>query len=176
MKKYDKKKIITIAVQLGAIALLVAIDLIIKKIVVDNIALYEKIGFIDGLYGWTYIQNTGVAWGNFNSNPQLLSVFTGVIIAAGLVYLALPAKRPLFYDICIPLIIAGGLANTIDRVYRGFVVDYIQTLFVNFPVYNFADILVVCGAFLLAFYLIYEIIRDAKAEKMKKLNEGTKGE
>lgn len=176
MKKFNKKKIITLSVQLVSIAVLVAIDLIIKKIVVDNIALYEHVGFIEGLYGWTYIQNTGVAWGQFNSNPQALSAVTGLLVTAAIVYVALPIKRPVVYNICIPLIIAGGLANTIDRVYRGFVVDYIETLFVNFPVYNFADILVVCGAFLLAFYLIYEIIRDEKAKKQKKLNEDTKSE
>lgn len=168
MIKYNKKKILTVFIQLAGIAVLVAADLLIKKIVLDNIALYEKIPFIDGLYCWTYIQNTGVAWGMFDSNPQLLSVFTGIIIAAGIIYLAGPFSRPLAYDIFIPMIIAGGLANMIDRVMRGFVVDYIETLFIDFPVYNFADCLVCVGAFALVFYLIYEIIRDSKAEKLSK--------
>jgi len=166
--KYNKKKILTVVLQLAGIALLVAVDLLIKKIVLDNIALHEKVDFIEGLFGWTYIQNTGVAWGMFDGNPQLLSVFTGVIIALGLIYLAGPFKRPLAYDIFIPVIIAGGLSNMIDRIMRGFVVDYIETLFIDFPVYNFADCLVCVGAFALVFYLIYEIIRDSKAEKLKK--------
>ncbi len=168
MIKYNKKKILTVVIQFAGIAVLVAADLLIKKIVLDNIDLHEKIDFIEGLYGWTYIQNTGVAWGMFDSNPELLSVFTGIIIAFGLIYLAGPFKRPLAYDIFIPMIIAGGLANMIDRVMRGFVVDYIETLFIEFPVYNFADCLVCVGAFALVFYLIYEIIRDSKAEKLKK--------
>lgn len=168
MIKYNKKKILTVLIQLAGIALLTAADLFIKKIVLDNIAYQEKVAFIDGLYGWTYIRNEGIAWGMFDENPQLLSVFTGVIIVIGLIYLAGPFKRPLAYDIFIPMIIAGGLANTIDRVMRGFVVDYIETLFIDFPVYNFADCLVCVGAFALVFYLIYEIIRDSKAEKLKK--------
>lgn len=168
MIKYNKKKLLTVVLQLAGIALLVAVDLLIKKIVLDNIALYEKVDFIEGLFGWTYIQNTGVAWGMFDGNPELLSVFTGVIIALGLIYLAGPFKRPLAYDIFIPVIIAGGLSNMIDRIMRGFVVDYIETLFIDFPVYNFADCLVCVGAFALVFYLIYEIIRDSKAEKLKK--------
>ncbi len=176
MNKYNKKKILTVVVQFSGIALLVAADLLIKKVVLDNIALYEKVGFIDGLFGWTYIQNTGVAWGMFDSNPQLLSVFTGVIIVIGLIYLAGPFKRPLAYDIFIPMIIAGGLANMIDRVMRGYVVDYIETLFTDFPVYNFADCLVCVGAFALVFYLIYEIIRDTKAEKLKKQGGATPNE
>ena len=47
------------------------------------------------------------------------------------------------------------------------VVDFIKTLFVNFPVYNFADCLITCGAFSLIIYLVYEIVRDTKAEKKK---------
>lgn len=168
MIKYNKKKLLTVAFQLVGIAVLVAADLLIKKIVLDNIALYEKIDFIPGLYGWTYIQNTGVAWGMFDGNPALLSVFTGVIIAVGIGYIVSPFRRPLAYDIFIPMIISGGLANMIDRVMRGFVVDYIDTLFIEFPVYNFADCLVCVGAFSLVIYLIYEIIRDTKAEKLKK--------
>lgn len=168
MIKYNKKKILTVVLQLAGIALLVAVDLLIKKIVLDNIALYEKIDFIKGLYGWTYIQNTGVAWGMFDGNPELLSVVTGVIIVIGIGYVVSPFKRPLAYDIFIPMIISGGLANMIDRVIRGFVVDYIDTLFIEFPVYNFADCLVCVGAFALVFYMIYEIIRDTKAEKLKK--------
>ncbi len=176
MNKYNKKKTLTVAVQLSGIGLLVLIDLFIKKIVLDNIALYEKVGFIDGLFGWTYIQNTGVAWGMFDSNPQLLSVVTGIIIVIGLAYLVSPFKRPLAYDIFIPMIIAGGLANMVDRIMRGFVVDYIETLFIDFPVYNFADCLVCVGAFSLVFYLIYEIIRDGKEEKLRKQGGEVKGE
>ncbi|MBR3768392.1 MAG: signal peptidase II [Clostridia bacterium] len=175
MKKYNKKKIITLFLQLLGIAVLVAVDLVIKNVVTDNIALYEDVRFIDGILGWTYVQNTGMAWSMFDGNPELLSLFTGIIIAVALVYLALPLKRPLAYDICIPIILAGGAANMIDRITKGFVVDYIKTLFVDFPVYNFADCLVTCGAFALIFYLIYEIVKESKEEK-KKLSEETSGE
>lgn len=167
MKKYTKKKIITLVIQYMGMAMLIGIDLIIKKVVVDNISLYENVGFIEGLFSWTYVQNTGMAWSMFDGNPELLSVFTGILIFAALVYLALPLKRALAYDICVPVIIAGGAANMIDRMTRGFVVDYIRTLFVDFPVYNFADCLITCGAAALMIYLIYEIVRDSKNEKKK---------
>lgn len=171
MVKYTKKKFITLVLQLSSMAVLIAADLFIKKIVVDNIELYEDVPFIDGLFGWTYVQNTGMAWSMFDSNPALLSVFTGVIIAAALIYLALPLKRPLAYDICIPVILSGGAANMIDRITRGFVVDYIKTLFVDFPVYNFADCCVTCGAFALIIYLIYEIVQESRKEKNNRIGE-----
>lgn len=175
MEKYTKKKIITVIIQYMSIAVLVAADLFIKKIVIDNIALHEDVKFIEGLYGWTYVQNTGMAWGMFNDNPALLSVITGVAVLLILVYITLPVKRAWAYEICIPMILAGGLANTIDRISRGFVVDYIKTLYVDFPVYNFADCLITCGAAILMIYLIYEIVRDTKKEKSEKMKE-TKSE
>ena len=171
MEKYTKKKIITVIIQYMSIAVLVAADLFIKKIVIENIALYEDVKFIEGLYGWTYVQNTGMAWGMFNDNPALLSVITGVAVLLILVYITLPVKRAWAYEVCIPMILAGGLANTIDRISRGFVVDYIKTLYVDFPVYNFADCLITCGAAILMIYLIYEIVRDTKKEKSEKMKE-----
>ena len=63
------------------------------------------------------------------------------------------------------LILSGGAGNLIDRVFRGFVVDYIEPLFINFAVFNFADILVCVGAAVLIVYLLYDMFRDAKRTK-----------
>ena len=171
MKKYTKKKLITLAVQLAVIAALTAVDLLIKRVVTDTIPLGADVGFLEGIIGWTYVRNKGVAWSMFDGNPAMLSVFTGILIGAVFIYLALPLKRPLAYEICVPVILAGGLGNLVDRLMNGFVVDYIKTLFLDFPVYNFADCLITCGAAALVIYMIYEIIRDSKAERQKKSGE-----
>ena len=65
------------------------------------------------------------------------------------------------------MIAAGGIGNIIDRIFRGFVVDYIEVLFVDFYVFNFADCLVTVGAFLILFYEIYGIYKEAKQKKEK---------
>ena len=70
-----------------------------------------------------------------------------------------------------PLLIAGGLGNLIDRIARGFVIDYIQVLFINFPVFNFADCLVTCSAIALMIYLVYDMIRETKQDRAKKKAE-----
>lgn len=167
MEKLSKKKLITTAIQLAAIAVLTAADLLIKNAVIEKIPLGEDVRFIDGILGFTYVRNTGVAWSMFDGNPQLLSVVTGCLIFAVFVYLLLPVKRPFAYEICIPVILAGGIANLADRIMRGYVVDYIKTLFVDFPVYNFADCLITCGACALVIFMIYEIIKDEKNKKAK---------
>ena len=62
---------------------------------------------------------------------------------------------------------AGGLGNIIDRVFRGYVIDYIEVLFVDFYIFNFADCLVTCSAFLIVFYEIYSVYREYKTKKVK---------
>ena len=64
--------------------------------------------------------------------------------------------------------ISGGIGNIIDRIRLHHVVDYIEPLFVNFAVFNFADCLVTVGAFALIIRLIYEIVVDYKNEKKQK--------
>jgi signal peptidase II len=63
--------------------------------------------------------------------------------------------------------IAGGIGNIIDRIRLHFVVDYIEPLFIDFAVFNFADCLITVGAFVLMFYLLVDIIKDEKAKKGK---------
>ena len=75
-------------------------------------------------------------------------------------------KRKLDVEyICITLIIAGGLGNLIDRVFKGYVVDYIEPLFIEFAIFNFADILVTCSSIVLVIWLLYDIYRESKREK-----------
>ena len=66
-------------------------------------------------------------------------------------------KKPTHPLLCtsITMMFAGAFGNAIDRIFRGFVIDYIQTSFINFPVFNIADIYVVCGGILLAVLVIF---------------------
>ena len=71
--------------------------------------------------------------------------------------------------------ISGGIGNIIDRIRLHYVVDYIEPLFVNFAVFNFADCLITVGAFLLIFYLIFDLVKDSKKNK-NAITEGTKND
>ena len=61
--------------------------------------------------------------------------------------------------------ISGGIGNIIDRIRLHYVVDYIEPLFVDFAVFNFADCLITVGAFALIIYLIIDLIKDTKKSK-----------
>lgn len=144
------------------IAGLVAIDQIIKLLVLEHLKPIGSLTLIDGFIQLNYAENTGAAFGSFSGKTTFLSVFTLVIIIFGLVYLLVKKRKVDVEYVCISLIISGGLGNLIDRVFRGFVVDYIEPLFVDFAIFNFADILVTCSCIVLVIWLIYEIYRDNK--------------
>ena len=164
--KQSRKAII--AAQLISVALLAAIDQLIKYAVLENLKPVGSIKAIEGFLAWTYAENTGAAFSIFTGNTAFLSVFTAIAILAGFGYLLFSKNHHVMYDICIPLLIAGGLGNLIDRIALGYVIDYIQVLFVDFPIFNFADCLVTCSAIALIVYLIYDLIADMRREKKAK--------
>ena len=73
-------------------------------------------------------------------------------------------------EICFVLIFAGGVGNLIDRIAQGKVVDYLEFLFIEFPIFNFADILVCCGVGLFAIYTIVSEF-SPKNKKERKTDE-----
>ncbi|MBQ7639037.1 MAG: signal peptidase II [Clostridia bacterium] len=156
------RRILRFAVQLAVIAALVLIDRAIKNLVYEKLAGAGTLTIVEGFLGLSYAENTGAAFSLFSSSTTALTVFTGVLILAGLIGLIAVKNKPLVYDICIPLIIAGGAGNQLDRLTRGCVIDYIKTLFIDFPIFNFADCLITCSCFAIIIYLIIDIVRDAK--------------
>lgn len=155
------------ALTIMTIAFLIAIDQIIKFIVLKHLEPIGSITVIDKVLSLTYVENTGAAFGSFSGYTRVLSVFTALVLIVGLIYLLSGKIRSKVVYWGLTLIIAGGAANLIDRVGRHFVIDYIDPLFVKFAVFNFADILVTVGAFVVIIYLLYEIIRDSKNAKVK---------
>ncbi len=147
------------------IAALTAVDQIIKFFVERDLQPVGEKAFIDGFIGWQYVRNTGAAFGSFSNSTMILTIFTAILLIAGTAALLMGKIKNTFYRVCAVIIIAGGLGNLIDRIFRGFVVDYIEVQFMNFAVFNFADILVTCGAFMIMGYTIYDIIKEQKAKK-----------
>lgn len=65
--------------------------------------------------------------------------------------------------------VSGGIGNIIDRIRLKYVVDFIEPLFVDFAVFNFADCLITVGAFTLIGYLIYDMVKEAKQQKQQNI-------
>lgn len=136
------------------IAAVVAADQLAKFLTVANIELFSDVPFIPGLLQLTYVQNTGAAFSSFQGQQWLFAVmfviFTVVILWE---FYKKPMPFTKLERWCIAAVYAGGLGNMIDRVRLGYVVDMIETTFMEFPVFNVADCFITCGCILLMVHL-----------------------
>lgn len=165
-KTQIKKHVVKFVIEMFVIAGITGLDQYFKYLATEKLSkLSETVPVIPGIIGLRYCENTGGAFSLGSSSTDILSYVTLVAVVGMIIYLAIPRKRAIPYDICVTAIIAGGIGNLIDRFTNGFVVDYIETLFVNFAIYNFADIFITCGCFGLVAYLIYETVKESKEKK-----------
>lgn len=148
-------------VTLLIIAALVGVDQLIKYFVTANLAVDESCMRIPGFIEIRYCRNYGGMMGTFDNMGKLLAAVTVLIILVGLGAIIFKKIKPGFVYVCVTMILAGGIGNLIDRLALGYVIDYINVLFVDFYIFNFADCLVTVGAFLLIFYEIYELIKES---------------
>ena len=135
---------------------IVAADQVTKYLTVANIPLYQDVPFLPGVLNLTYVRNTGAAFSSFEGQQWLFAliflVFTVLIFWE---YYRAPMGFTPFERWCIAAVYGGGLGNMIDRVRLGFVVDMIETSFMDFPVFNVADCFITCGCILLLIHLIF---------------------
>ncbi len=144
---------------------LVAADQLVKYLVLRNISVGEHIVLIPGVVELTHVDNTGAAFSllsNYTWVLALVSLVVSVVLAAALFKGFF--KHPLGKAV-LSVLLAGAVGNLIDRVFRGYVVDMINVLFVNFAVFNVADICVVAGGFAaVAYYLFWADKLEPKSD------------
>ena len=134
---------------------IVAADQFTKYLTVANIALYEDVPFIPGLLQLTYVQNTGAAFSSFEGQQWLFALIFAVFTV--MLVREFYKKSMGFTTLewwCIAAIYGGGLGNMIDRIRMGYVVDMIETTFMEFPVFNVADCFITCGCILMMIHLV----------------------
>ena len=134
---------------------IVAVDQFTKYLTLANITFGEQIPFIPGFLRFTYVRNYGAAFSSLQDQQWLFALiflaFTVLIIWE---YRRKSMGFSKFERWCIAAIYGGGLANMIDRVRLGYVVDMIETEFIEFPVFNVADCFITCGCIALMVSLV----------------------
>ena len=148
-------------------ALVVVIDQVIKYFVCLHL---KPIGFttaIPHLLDLVYVENRGVAFGMFKDMRWIFVALTSVVIVVFTVLLIKNSSKSKLFSVSAALIIGGGIGNLIDRIFLGYVVDYLQLSFFS-PVCNFADYCITIGTVLLVVYLLFfSDISDDKNTKKK---------
>lgn len=158
------KRVTVILAQLFSAALLVALDQIFKALASQHLQ-DGSITLIENILELRYTENTGAAFSSFSGATTALIVVTVVLLAVLIVALVAGKIKGRLLNVCAVMILAGGVGNLIDRIACGYVTDYIHVLFIDFPVFNFADILVTCGVFIALGRIIYDMVVEAKSEK-----------
>lgn len=162
-----KIKIYSIVLMLG----LVSVDQIIKYFVDLYLKPVGSVTVISKVLQLSYYENDGAMMGMMNGKTLTMTVLA-VICLVVIAFVIFSGKIKFGVDYCcIVLMMSGGLGNIIDRIFRGYVIDYIEVLFVDFYIFNFADCLVTCAAILMICNQIYEIYKENKAKKEKAAND-----
>lgn len=146
--------------------LLIGLDQIIKMIIDSNLVLNKSIEVIHNFFNITYVRNTGAAFSILNGSRLFLIVIS--FVALYFIYQILIKNQKLskLNIIIDSLLISGIIGNMLDRIFRGYVIDYLDfNLFgYPFPIFNLADICIVIGCFL----LIIIIMKEDKNESTSK--------
>ena len=133
----------------------IVLDQIVKMAIVKNLRLSEQKSVINGILSLTHLRNNGAAW-SILEGQQWFFVLTTVIVLAVAIWFWLKNLSKNWYAIGLTLIISGALGNFIDRVRQGYVVDMFQLDFINFPIFNVADILLSRGFVVLFIGILIE--------------------
>ena len=139
-----------------SILLLIALDQVVKWYVVKEIPLGGMRRFIPKVVSLTYLKNSGAAFSILETQQWFFTIITILAMGAAFVYLYRHIKGSLWLLLGLTLIISGGIGNFIDRVRQGFVVDMFHLDFMNFAIFNVADIYLTVGVGLLLIYILRE--------------------
>ena len=136
------------------------IDQLLKFWLQSSLSYHEVIKVIPYLFSITYVENKGGAFSFLSNLPFFFIIFSLVVIIFLVVY-GIKNNLNSLQKVAFSCLIGGALGNLLDRIIKGSVVDYLAFTFGKyaFPVFNLADILVVCGVFLL---LIFELLEGLK--------------
>lgn len=147
------------------IAFLTLIDQLLKFLCEKRLMPVGRIDLIPGIIELKYLENTGAAFGAMSGKTLFLSAFTVVILTVCFIAMMSGKIKDKFVYFCGIMIVSGGLGNLIDRIFRRYVIDYINFLFVDFAVFNFADCLITAGCIMLVVYIIFKDIGKKKKDK-----------
>lgn len=158
--RIKQKKIIIVCI---AVLLLVGIEQVVKF----QIPKEGTIVLIQNFLNITYVENTGAAFGIGANNTANFIIINLIVLGLVVRFLITQIERMnIWTKIPLALILAGGIGNLLDRIFRGYVIDFIDiNAWIHFPVFNLADIYITFGWVL---FVIITIVHYVKNEKKGK--------
>lgn len=142
---------------------LIAMDQLTKYIIVKTMHIGDSISVIGDILEITSHRNYGAAWGMLQNQMTFFYIITIIVLIAIAFFYYKEADYNPIMQLGLTLIFAGAIGNFIDRLFRGNVVDFIDTKIINydFPIFNVADACLTIGVIV----LLYEMLFNQKEEK-----------
>ena len=137
--------------------LLVVLDQFTKVLALQNLKGQEPITIIPDVFQLLYVENRGAAFGILQNKQWVFLIITAIVLAAIIWALPRMSREGHFPPLKLRLrfIGAGAVGNMIDRIFRGYVVDFFYFKLIDFPVFNVADIYVTTSAIVLIFLIVF---------------------
>lgn len=167
---------------------LIAFDQFTKVLACNHLKGNESVIVIDNIFSLTYVENEGAAWGVLSGRVNILMIvtlllmplFAYIFIRAHQAKKIMPEKTKIWSGIMYIMVflLAGAIGNFIDRLVNGYVVDFFEATFIDFPVFNVADCYITVGEIvfcIVVFFLLKEdefdiLIRGKKAVKDEEID------
>ncbi len=144
-----RKRRFIIGIILGITIIL--IDQLSKIFIID-----KKFEVLPGFLNFSYVKNIGAAFGMGKFSIVLI---LNILIIIGVIVALVKFRKLINNYIPYILVLSGGIGNLIDRVFRGYVIDFIDVNLFNFPTFNIADICIVIGIFWIGIDIIIHNIK-----------------
>ena len=136
---------------------LVILDQVTKALVINFFNLYDSVALLP-MINLTFVVNYGFAFGLLN-NPSLNQILVSLVILAIIIYFLylLIKTQDKIFQLTLTLILAGALGNFIDRIFRGFVIDFIDIYIgkYHWPAFNIADSCITVGFVVLMINILF---------------------
>lgn len=150
----------------------VALDRLTKSMILSRFSLGQSLSLVDGIFDLTYVRNTGAAFGMLARTdpafrvPFFVIVPLAALFAIGYAFRKIP-ERDLTLATALSLVVGGALGNLIDRVWLGYVVDFLDFHWqyrYHFPAFNVADSAICVGVGLLMLDLCFKEKKESKLD------------
>lgn len=146
------------------IGIVFILDRISKILANKYLSVIDTKPLIHNILNLTYSENTGAAFSILRDKTSFLAVFSAIVLIGLIVFLikSIKKREGTMLLLSLSMLIGGAAGNMYDRIVNGYVIDYFEVKFINFAIFNVADVFIVIGTFLLAIFILLEEKDKAK--------------
>jgi signal peptidase II len=143
--------------------LIIALDIISKLLASANLRYAPPVQLWQGVFQLSYVENKGAAFGIFQNGRWFFVGITIIVLAVVFITAKKYKGRSNVLKLSLAFLTGGAVGNLIDRIFRGYVVDFFDFCLIDFPVFNVADIFVCVGACLMIICIL--VLDESKPGK-----------